>query len=178
MAKSSFIFRFLLNNVNKLTGTVYVGGSTPNLNNAVSEIVTRVRKDGPKHMYYGSSWSGKWLYTESLDLVSQSEITKRDLNPQLYGDVVPDCELYEILGFKKSDADHLEAAAKDYDRLSEEQKNQYFEIELQRRFGISVTDLEENFGSSAGNNGSKKPVVPEDTYEFPFSRVKNLGFSS
>ena len=173
MAKSSFIFRFLLNNVNKLTGTVYVGGSTPNLNNAVSEIVTRVRKDGPKHMYYGSSWSGKWLYTESLDLVSQSEITKRDLNPQLYGDVVPDCELYEILGFKKSDADHLEAAAKDYDRLSEEQKNQYFEIELQRRFGISVTDLEENFGSSAGNNGSKKPVVPEDTYEFPSSRVKN-----
>lgn len=173
MAKSSFIFRFLLNNVNKLTGTVYVGGSTPNLNNAVSEIVTRVRKDGPKHMYYGSSWSGKWLYTESLDLVSQSEITKRDLNPQLYGDIIPDCELYEILGFKKSEADHLEAAAKDYDRLSEEQKNQYFEIELQRRFGISVSDLEENFGSSASNGGGKKTVVPEDTYEFPSSRVKN-----
>lgn len=90
MAKSSFIFQFLLNNVNKLTGTVYVGGSTPNLNNAVSEIVTRVRKDGPKHLYYGSSWSGKWLYTESLDLVSQSEITKRDLNPQL------DCKFVSI----------------------------------------------------------------------------------
>ena len=173
MAKSSFIFRFLLNNVPKLTGTVYVGGSTPNLNNAVSEIVTRVRKEGPKHLYYGSNWNGKWLYTESLDLVSQSEITKRDLNPQLYGDVVSDCALYDILGFKKSEVDHLEAAEKDYDRLSEEQKNQYFEIELQRRFGISVTDLEENFGSSVGNRGTKKPVIPEDTYEFPSSRVKN-----
>ena len=173
MAKSSFIFRFLVNNVSKLTGTVYVGGSTPNINNAVSEIVTRVRKDGPKHMYYGSSWSGKWLYTESLDLVSQSEITKRDLNQQLYGEIVPDCELYEILGFKKSEADHLEEAAKDYDRLSEEQKNRYFEIELQRRFGISITDLEENFGSSAGSGSGKNPVAHEDTYDFPSSRVKN-----
>lgn len=173
MAKSSFIFRFLLNNVAKLTGTVYVGGSTPNLNNAVSEIVTRVRKKGQKHLYYSSDWNGKWLYTESLDLVSQTEITKRDLNLQLYGDVIPDCNLYDILGFKKSEVDHLEAAAKTYDRFSEEQKNQYFEIELQRRFGISITDLEENFGSSIGNGGTKKFVIPEDTYEFPSSRVKN-----
>lgn len=176
MAKSSFIFRFLLNNVAKLTGTVYVGGSTQNLNNAVSEIVTRVRREGPKHLYYGSNWNGKWLYTESLDLVSQSEITKRDLNPQLYGDVVPDCNLYDILGFKKSEVDHLEAAEKDYDKLSEEQKNQYFEIELQRRFGISVTDLEENFGSTVGNDGTKKTVIPEEAYEFPSSRVKNWDF--
>lgn len=173
MAKSSFIFRFLLNNVHKLTGTVYVGGSTPNKNNECAEIVYRVRKDGPKHLYYGSSWSGKWLYTESLDLVSQSEITKRDLNPQLYGVVVPECSIYDVLGFKKSEVDHLEAAAKDYDRLSEDQKNQYFEIELQRRFGISVTDLEENYGGSTNSGGGNKPVVPEDTYEFPSSKVKN-----
>ena len=173
MAKSSFIFRFLMNNINKLTGTVYIGGSTPNLYNAVSEIVTRVRKDGSKHLYYGSNWSGKWLYTESLDLVSQTEITKRDLNPQLYGEIVPDCKLYEILGFKKNEVDHLEEAVKDYDKLSEEQKKQYFEIELQRRFGISVIDLEENFGNSAGNSGVKRSVIPEDIYEFPSSKVKN-----
>ena len=162
-----------MNNINKLTGTVYIGGSTPNLNNAVSEIVTRVRKDGSKHLYYGSNWSGKWLYTESLDLVSQTEITKRDLNPQLYGEIVPDCKLYEILGFKKNEVDHLEEAVKDYDKLSEEQKKQYFEIELQRRFGISVIDLEENFGNSAGNSGVKRSVIPEDIYEFPSSKVKN-----
>ena len=109
-----------------------------------------------------------------MDLVAQSEITKRDLNPQLYGDVIPDCDLYEILGFKKSEADHLEAAAKDYDRLSEEQKNQYFEIELQRRYGISITDLDDNFGgNSGGGSRSTGPVIPEDTYEFPSARVKN-----
>ena len=65
------------------------------------------------HLYYGSNWSGKWLYTESLDLVSQTEITKRDLNPQLYGEIVPDCKLYEILGFKKNEVDNLEEAVKD-----------------------------------------------------------------
>lgn len=173
MAKSSFIFKFLMKNVSKLHGDVYVGGSAPNIRGTVSDIVTTLRKDGPKHKYYGSSWNGKWLYTESLEIVAQSEITKRELNPQLYGDVIPDCELYEILGFGKSEADHLEAAAKDYDRLSEEQKNQYFEIELQRRFGITVTDLEENFGSNAGNSDSRKPAVAEDIYEFPSLRVRN-----
>lgn len=174
MAKSSFIFRFLMKNEAKLQGTVYVGGSTPNLNDVYSDIVTIIRHDGQKHLCYGSSWNGKWLYTESLDLVSQAEITKRDLNPQLYGDVVAGSELYEILGFKKSAADHLEAAAKDYDQLSEEQKNQYFEIELQRRYGITPNDLDNNFGSNAGGSSSGGgQTIPEDTYEFPSARVKN-----
>lgn len=174
MAKSSFIFRFLMNNANRLQGTVHVGGSTPNINNARSEIVTMIRKDGPKHMYYGNAWNGKWLYTESLDLVSQSEITKRDLNPQLYGDVQIDSSIYDILGFQKNQIDYLEETEKDYDCLSEEQKNQYFEIELQRRYGISITDLDDNFGGSiSGNSSGVKPGAQEDVYEFPSSRVKN-----
>ena len=115
-----------------------------------------------------------WISPKEQIAIINKHVMKNDtLNPQLYGDVVPDCNLYDILGFKKSKVDHLEAAEKDYDKLSEEQKNQYFEIELQRRFGISVTDLEENFGSSVGNGGSKKTVIPEDIYEFPSSRVKN-----
>ena len=173
MAKSSFIFRFLMRNESKLQGTVYVGGSTRNLYDEYADIVKLLRHDGPKHLYYGSSWNGKWLYTESLDLVAQSEISKRDLNPQLYGDLNPSSGIYDILGFKKNEADHLEDAAKDYDQLSEEQKNQYFEIELQRRYGISTADLDENFGSNATGSSGKKPIIPEDTYEFPSSKIKN-----
>lgn len=173
MAKSSFIFRFLMKNESRLQGDVYVGGSTRNLYGEHSEIVKLLRHDGPKHLYYGSSWNGKWLYTESLDLVAQSEISKRDLNPQLYGDMEPASELYEILGFKKNEADHLEDAAKDYDQLSEEQKNQYFEIELQRRYGLSIADLDDNFGRNPTSGSGSAPVIQEDTYEFPSSRVKN-----
>ena len=175
MAKSSFIFRFLQNNENMLQGTVYVGGSHRNLNNTYSEIVTTLRHDGPKYKYYGSQWDGKWLFTESCELVAQSEISKRDLHPQLYGEVRTDSELYEMLGFIKNEADQLEDAAKDYDQLTDDTKNKYFEIELKRRFGLSVSDLEENFG---GNTFSRKGdlasyVPPQEKYDFPSSKVKN-----
>ena len=172
MAKSSFIFRFLQNHENCLTGTVYIGGSTPNLNGAYSDIVTLLRQDGPKHKYYGMKWTGQWLFTESGELVSQKEITKRELHPHLYGEVRLDSKLYEILGFAKSQEDALEEAEKDYDRLSDETKNQFFEIELQRRYGISVTDLDESFGEGAAERKAGKPKR-EESYEFPSSKVRN-----
>ena len=173
MAKSSFIFRFLQNHENMLSGTVYVGGSAPNISNTYSDIVTKLRQDGPKHQYYGMKWNGKWLFTESGELVSQKEITKRDLNPQLYGDVRPESDLYEILGFAKSEEDQLEEAAKDYDQLDDETKKQFFEIELKRRFGISITDLEENYGYGATTGVTAPVYSPQDTFEFPSAKVKN-----
>ena len=173
MAKSSFIFRFLQNHENMLFGTVYVGGSSPNIPNTYSDIVIKLRQDGPKHQYYGMKWNGKWLFTESGELVSQKEITKRDLHPQLYGDIRPESNLYDFLGFAKSEEDQLEEAAKDYDQLDDETKEQFFEIELRRRFGISITDLEESYGSGAVGSGSTSTYTPQDTFEFPSARVKN-----
>lgn len=172
MAKSSFIFRFLQNNESKLQGTVYVGGNTPNLVNENANIVAILCGK----MYYTAypEWDGKWLYTKSGELVSQKEISKHDLNPQLYGEIKPDSNLYEILGFKKNETDYLEEATKDYDRLSEEQKKQYFEIELQRRYGISITDLDNKFGENpVGGLSSSSSITHEDTYEFPSSKVKD-----
>ena len=173
MAKSSFIFRFLQNHENMLFGTVYVGGSSPNIPNTYSDIVIKLRQDGPKHQYYGMKWNGKWLFTESGELVSQKEITKRDLHPQLYGDIRPESNLYDFLGFAKSEEDQLEEAAKDYDQLDDETKEQFFEIELRRRFGISITDLEESYGSGAVGGGSTPTYTPQETFEFPSARVKN-----
>ena len=108
MAKSSFIFRFLQQNESHLMGDVYIGGSTPNKYNVFSEIVNTLRHDGEAYRYYGSSWNGKWLYTESGELVSQKEISKRDLNLQLYGDISWDSSLYDILGFVRCAMMHLQ----------------------------------------------------------------------
>ncbi|WP_026491444.1 sacsin N-terminal ATP-binding-like domain-containing protein [Butyrivibrio sp. XPD2002] len=173
MAKSSFIYRFLQNHETMLSGTVYVGGSAPNIPNTYSDIVTKLRQDGPKHKYYGMNWNGKWLFTESGELVSQKEITKRDLHPQLYGDVKPESDLYEILGFAKSEEDQLEEAAKDYDQLDDETKEQFFEIELRRRFGISITDLEKNYGTGVTTADTSQGYTPQEYFEFPSARVKN-----
>lgn len=105
-------------------------------------------------------------------MVSQKEISKRDLHPQLYGDISWDSFLYDILGFAKNNADQLEDAAKDYDRLPDEKKEQYFEIEFQRRFGIPVAEAEELLeGKTPAERKSNKPA--EDIFEFPSSKVKN-----
>ncbi|MCM1214751.1 MAG: ATP-binding protein [Lachnospiraceae bacterium] len=171
MAKSSFIFRFLQNNESRLQGTVHIGGSTPDKDNEYAEIVGVLRG---KLCYENYPWDGKWLYAKSGELVAQKDISKYDLNPQLYGDIKPNSKLYEILGFKKNDAELLKEAEKAYDCLSEERKNQYLEIELRRRYGISVTDLDNNFGGNSVNgSGSLPPVYQEDTYKFPSARVKN-----
>lgn len=172
MAKSSFIFRFLQQNESHLMGDVYIGGSTPNKYKVFSEIVNTLRHDGKTFCYYGSSWNGKWLYTESGELVSQKEISKRDLHPQLYGDISWDSSLYDILGFAKTNADRLEDVAKDYDQLTDEKKKQYFEIEFQRRFGIPVAEAEELLeGKTTAERGTDKPF--EDIFEFPSSKIKN-----
>lgn len=171
-AKSSFIWRFLQNNEAHLSGTVYVGGSTPNLNETYSDIVTTLRYDGPKYKYYGSNWNGKWLYTESYDLVAPSEISKRDLNEQLYGDVRCDSSLYEILGFAKNEADKLEDAAKNYDQIPEETRKQYFEIEFQRRFGITLSEGEELLEGKTSSSGAKN-IHLDGRFDFPSSNVKS-----
>lgn len=173
MAKSSFIFRFLQNHEGMLCGTVYIGGSHPDITNTYSDIVTTLMQDDPEKQYYGMNWNGKWLFTASGELVSQKEISKRDLHPQLYGDVRPESNLYEILGFSKSEEDQLEKATIDYDQLDDDTKKQFFEIELRRRYSISITDLDENFGSSAGSGGTVPTYTPQETFEFPSAKVKN-----
>ena len=173
MAKSSFIFRFLQNNEGRLAGSVYIGGSHPNIPDTYSDIVTKLRQDGPKHQYYGMKWNGKWLFTESGELVSQKEVSKRDLHPQLYGEVRTDSDLYEILAFAKSEEDQLEEAAKDYDQLDDATKEQFLEIELRRRFGITITDLEENFGSGAIQSTMTPTYSQEETYTFPSANIKS-----
>lgn len=172
MAKSSFIFKFLQQNENHLTGTVYIGGSVSNINNAVSDIVEILRHESSTYRYSGTDWDGKWLFTESGDLVAQKEISKRDLHPQLYGNINWDSSLYDILGFAKNATDQLEDAAKDYDCLSDERKEQYFEIEFKRRFGIPVAEGEELLEGKKTIE-YKNDKSAEDIFEFPSSNVKN-----
>lgn len=53
---------------------VYVGGSTPDLSNARIKIVTLIRRDNPKHMYYGTSWRIQFASGPEKDQVSNSPL--------------------------------------------------------------------------------------------------------
>lgn len=171
-AKSSFIFHFLKAHESMLQGTLYIKGNDNNKPGTYANIVSKLRRDGPKHEYYGVNWDGKWLYNESLELVSQKEISKRELNRSLYGEIDPESSLYEYLGFVKSKEDELEEIGKQYDQLDENTKEQYFEIELKRRYGLSVSELNDQF-SSKSEVAIGEDFATQDHFEFPSSKVKN-----
>ena len=159
--KSNFIFKYLQKNVEKLEGTVYIGGSTPNLVNEHAEIVKRLSNK-------------KWLFAESGELVASSEISKGELNSSFYGSVIPDSKLYDILGFRRSKVDELEEVVKDYDKLTEDIKQHYFEIELKRRYGLTVTDLDKNYGEDFSNLSEKTDDRDVSLYyEFPTANIRN-----
>ncbi len=174
--KSNTIFRLLQENENKLVGTVWVrGNSALNMYDEPASII-RILKNEQEYNYALADWNGKWLYTESGELVSQGQISKRDLNVALYGKVRLDSGLYDLLGFKKNKVDQIEDAVKDYDQLSDERKESYFAIELERRYGISVDDLARTYGNGYAHGkggGFSTYYNGDDEFEFPTSNVKN-----
>lgn len=170
LIKSQVIFKTLQENVSRLVGTVYIRGGTPDKYDEPAEVIHRLNKD--VYSWRLSDWSGKWLYTESGELVSHKAISKHDLNKALYGKVSLDSNLYDILGFKKGKIDQHEAIVKDYDALPDEKKQSYFEIELERRFHITPEQLCREFGGLPLQEGFATQSE-KDEFEFPTGSVKN-----
>lgn len=170
LIKSQVIFKTLQENMSRLVGTVYIGGGTPNKYDEPADVIHTLNRDGFNWRF--SDWNGKWLYTESGELVSHKAISKHDLNKALYGKVSLDSNLYDILGFKKGKIDQHEAIVKDYDALPDEKKQSYFEIELERRFHITPEQLSREFGGLSLQEGSSGQSE-EDEFEFPTGSVKN-----
>lgn len=157
--KSKIIFHILQKNVHRLVGTVHIGGScVPDKFNEPAEIIKQLRQDSP------GLWDGKWLYTKSGKLVSQCEITKRELDTNLYGSVSMDSPLYELLRFKKDEVDLIEDKLKEYDKLPLEKQETYFESALFRKYGMTAGDLDKIL--------ALKTTKP--SFEFPSQSIRDL----
>ena len=64
-------------------------------------------------------WDGKWLFDKEKRLVSQSEISKYELNTAIYGDVDEASQIYDILGFAHKDIDAAHGMRKRLQELPE-----------------------------------------------------------
>lgn len=170
--KSQTIWKLLLENELKLIGNVMISrSSSPDLYDEPAEIIHLLKRD--RYNYLLKDWNGKWLYTKSMDLVSQDKITRRELNDSIYGRMSLDSNLYNILGFRKGKEDQLVEVEKELDKVPAERRKMYLEIELYRQFGLSVEQLKQlKKDSSKGFSGSVSSYE-EDTFEFPVENVKN-----
>ncbi len=187
MVKSQIIVKLLKHNTFHLKGTVYIGGSHEDIDSAYSIIIAILNnninnsyKNCPCRpiaptvydiRYSLSDWNGKWLYTGSNELVAPKDITLNELNSHIYGDPEQNNILSYFLNFKKDEISIREKATIEYDRLSNDKKNLFFELELKRRYGISDADLKTQYGNKAS-----KPDVAGQTEKqesFPANQIKN-----
>lgn len=170
IVKSRIIFKYLQENETRLIGHVNMMDAS-DLHDEPAYIIRILRKDIRNSLL--SEWNGKWLFSKSMELVSQSQISKTELNESIYGKVKSDSNLYELLGFKINRQDQMAEATVEYDKIPKETRQMYLEIELFRSFGLTVEQvraLKENTlrpeTGEIGRNGS-------DEYEFPVENVKN-----
>jgi hypothetical protein len=161
LLKSQAIFRILLQNEAALKGTVYIGGSTPHLHDEPCDLVKVLRGEGMP------GWDGKWLFTESGELISQKSVSKHDISTSIYGRIKPDSTIYDMLGFRKTDADEIDELKK---TIPQRQLDAFFENELKQRFGISSAELSSVY---VPINGLREKDIETEKYAFPVVKVKN-----
>lgn len=106
----------------------------------------------------------EWLYSDKMQLVSSKDISKYELNTDIYGKIDYNSDLYNALQFKKNALDIQEDLIKEYAKLSPERKEVFFRQAIEQKFGITLEDLESRLTEGQ----------VEKHFEFPEEKVKNL----
>ena len=159
--KSQAIMKMLANNEARLCGRVNIGGNiVPNKENEPCELIHILR--GERML----GWNGKWIFTESGELVAPKNISKHDISTAYYGRIKPDSVIFKLLGFKRTEADEVDDLKK---MVPQEKLDAFFEMELRQRYGISSADLNERYGES----GRAEEAVEEVQLPFPSLNVKS-----
>ena len=159
--KSQAIIKMLVNNEARLSGRVNIGGSViPNKENEPCEMIHILR--GERMI----GWNGKWLFTESGELVAPKAISKHDISTSIYGRIKPDSVIFKLLAFKRTEADEVDDLKK---MVPQEKLDAFFEMELKQRYGISTAELNERYGES----GRAEEAIEEVQLPFPSLNVKS-----
>lgn len=159
--KSQAIMKMLVNNEAHLCGRVNIGGyAVPNKENEPCEMIHILR--GERML----GWNGKWIFTESGELVEPKAISKHDISTAYYGRIKSDSVIFNLLGFKKTEADEVDDLKK---LVPQEKLDAFFEMELRQRYGISTADLNEHYGFS-----NQFEIAEEETkLPFPIFNIRS-----
>ena len=137
--KSELIFRLLCNVENHLKGRWRQTATGLPLDD-VAEIVKILSKR-------------EWLYSNEEIFYMPSEISRYDLDTTLYGDVNETSEIYDILGFTKTDVDDFEDISSKIDNLTQAQKEA-----LLSKLAISEQEEDNDFDFDDINEIQNFPV--------------------
>ena len=156
--KSYVILKILFDNEERLVGTVYISSSK------VEDLV-----DEPCNLIKKLTVGRKWLYNDKCELVSPRAISKNELNKVIYNDLKEDSIVYDLLGFKQTQEEKVEAFIKSNPGSV---LNAFFERECLKRFGLSPADLNDKLfkeGVSSERHNSSLSFGND----FPIGKVIN-----
>lgn len=114
-----------------------------------------------------------WLYSKTGEIVSPMQISKYDLDKNIYGDVNPNKEKYEILGFKETNEDSKADAFEMVGALDKRDKKILLK-QLARELGMHVGEIEYN--DEVALTAEEEVFNPDEwiSSEFPIHKVRNI----
>ena len=163
--KSSEVLHLLLDISHRLKGTVRRRKTNPYFTEDENRQFSNA-----KRIY-------SWLFNKDGKLCKISNISKYDLDTDIYGELLPDKTAYELLGFLTTKDDTAADAFDQVDKLDERNKRLLMR-QLAREFGMKMVDAsshsDEAFNSEDVNNEAS--FTEEDYYSaaFPVSRIRNM----
>ena len=164
--KSAELLKLLLCINQKLSGVVKRRKTNPYFTNEEALQYRRAKQ------YYS------WLYNKDGNLCKVTQMSKYDLDTDLYGELLPDKSAYERLGFIQTEDDSVAQAFDQVERLDDKNKRILLK-QLAKAFGMKVTDDSEEAGdtfSLDAEDGDGDVFNPNDyiSSSFPVSRVRNM----
>lgn len=111
-----------------------------------------------------------WLYSKNGKMVKPSDVSKYDLDLNIYGTINPNKEKYELLGFKETEEDNKADTFEMVEALDERDKKILLK-QLARELGMQL----EEFDSSNDTYIDKATFNPNTwiSNEFPSHKVRN-----
>jgi hypothetical protein len=155
--KSAEILKLFLRISNKLTGEVKRRKSKPYIEYGEAEILGRLR-------------TPSWLFDKTGELRRIQDMSRYELNEEIYGELSDDKTPYAVLGFAIKSADETKELVERFDSLDEETQKSMFCI-LARKQGYDVTVMEQPLHKE----GEGFDLHTSHTAEFPQRPVKNMG---
>ena len=112
VTKSKIIWEYLQQNERHLHGYLEVNGSNghiPEHDCVLLKTLKPTNEKIQKLLKSENPWDGRWLYDKNMKLVSQKEISKDELNTNIYGEIDSSSKIYQWLGFKENSTSILES---------------------------------------------------------------------
>ena len=157
--KSGIMLNFLLTNYHKLAGEVE--------HNRTNRHVLEEESYFLKY----SVRSSAWIYNVNEELCRIRDISRFELNTDIYGILAYNKDAYQLLGFIQKEQD-VRAEAYDVVDTLEDHEQKLLLKQLARKFGYS---LEQSNDEPEDTNGESGVFTPEDwiSKDFPERRMKN-----